>query len=79
MNLKCDYEITGGGSLGVKLHDIEDLTPEGVERWLRDGAEIEIVDKCTYNVRLRPRYTPKQLSEAIEAEKQSREEEEDDD
>lgn len=48
--LKCDYEISGGGSLDLDLSEFDDLTPEGVEQWLRDGAGIEIIEQGNYHV-----------------------------
>lgn len=72
MRLKCDYEISGGGSLDLSLSEIDDLTPEGVKRWLLESAQLEIVEQVAYEVRLRPHYSIEKLKKAIEEEKKER-------
>jgi hypothetical protein len=67
MSLKCDYEIEGQGKIELSLSEINDLTPEGVETWLMEGAEMDVRDNG-FAIRLRPRYTPEQLAEAIKEE-----------
>jgi hypothetical protein len=72
--MKCNYEVSGGGTLDLSLGEIDDLTPEGVERWLYDGAGIEIIEQGNYVVRLRPCYSAPELQRAIEEELKNREE-----
>lgn len=72
MNLKCDYEISGQGSLDLSLSEVDDLTPEAVEAWLVEGAEMDVIEQHRYSVRLRPRYSHGDLLRAIEAEKAER-------
>lgn len=71
--MKCDYEATATGTIELWLSEVDDLTPEGVEEWLREGAEIDISKQNPPVVTLEPSWTKDQLANAIRDEKKRRE------
>ena len=71
-SLKCDYEITGAGTLTLDVRDLAECTPAAARQWLIGEAESEVVDQSNYSIRLSPRYTPEQLQEALDMAKKRR-------
>lgn len=71
MTVKVHWEISGQGTIEVDAIDVDGMSDEDIENYIRDGVDLEIHEQGNYHATIR------HLEEAIKKIRKEMEEEND--
>ena len=50
--ITVDWEVYGQGTIEIYPEEVEGMTPDEIESWVREGAELEVMEQGKWGISL---------------------------
>ena len=70
--MKAYWVLSGSGDMDIDLSEVDNLTKEGVEDWIEEGARIEVFEQGSYSMEIRFHCTDEEIEYELKEEAKER-------